>query len=64
MIPLVRARTEAALAAYRGGAASLAAVLESRRAALDAELALVAMEQTAARAWAWLANTIYPAGQS
>jgi outer membrane protein TolC len=64
MLPLARARTEAALATYRGGAASLAPVLESRRAELDAELALVSMEQAAARAWAWLANTIYPAGQS
>jgi len=64
MIPLARARTAAALAAYRGGAASLAAVLDSRRAELDAELALVAMEQAAARAWAWLANTVHIAGQS
>jgi outer membrane protein TolC len=64
MVPLARARTEVALAAYRGGAASLAAVLDSRRAELDAELALVAMEQTAARAWAWLANTVYSQGQS
>jgi outer membrane protein TolC len=64
MIPLARARTEAALAAYRGGGAPLAPVLESRRAELEAELALVAMEQAAARAWAWLANTVYPAGQS
>jgi outer membrane protein TolC len=64
MIPLARARTEAAFAAYRGGGAPLAPVLESRRAELEAELALVAMEQAAARAWAWLANTVYPAGQS
>jgi len=64
MVPLARARTETALAAYRGGATPLAAVLESRRAELDAELALVAMEQAAARAWAWLANTVYSPGQS
>ena len=64
MVPLARARTETALAAYRGGATPLAAVLESRRAELDAELALVAMEQAAARAWAWLANTVHIAGQS
>jgi outer membrane protein TolC len=64
MVPLARARTEAALAAYRGGAASLAAVLEGRRAELETELALVAMEQAAARAWAWLANTVYSPGQS
>jgi outer membrane protein TolC len=64
MVLLARARTEAALAAYRGGAAPLAAVLDSRRAELDAELALVTMEQVAARAWAWLANTVYSPGQS
>jgi outer membrane protein TolC len=64
MIPLARARTVAALAAYRGGSAALAAVLDSRRAELDAELALVAVEQAAARAWAWLANTVYIARQS
>ena len=64
MVPLARARTEAALAAYRGGATSLAAVLDSRRAELDAELALIAVEQAAARAWAWLANTVYSPGQS
>jgi len=45
MVPLARARTETALAAYRGGATPLAAVLESRRAELDTELALVAMNR-------------------
>jgi len=64
MIPLARARTDAALAAYRGGGAPLSAVLEARRAELDAELALLSIEQTAARAWAWLANTLDSGGQS
>ena len=39
LIPLAVQRREAALAAYRGGTGTLAAVLEARRALLDAELA-------------------------
>ncbi len=64
MIPLARARTEAALAAYRGGSGPLAMVLEARRAELESELALLATEQAVARAWAWLANTVHTPGQS
>ena len=33
---------------------SLAAVLDARRALLDAELALIQQQQAAAKAWAWL----------
>ncbi len=64
LIPLARQRTEAALAAYRGGMGSVAMVLDARKAELDAQLMLLNMEQSAARAWAWLANVIPPAGQS
>jgi outer membrane protein TolC len=54
MLPLAAQRREAALAAYRGGTGPLAAVLEARRSELDARLALIAQEQAAAKAWAWL----------
>jgi len=56
LVPLAERRVEAALAAYRGGAGALAPVLEARRATLDARLAEIAFEQSAARAWAWLAT--------
>ncbi len=58
LLPLAAQRIEAALAAYRGGTGMLAAVLEARRAELDARLALIGFEQSAARAWAWLATLL------
>lgn len=54
LIPLAVQRREAALAAYRGGTGTLAAVLDARRALLDAELGLISQQQAAAKAWAWL----------
>jgi len=54
MLPLAAQRREAALAAYRGGSGPLAAVLDARRAELDARLALIQQQQAAAKAWAWL----------
>jgi outer membrane protein TolC len=54
MLPLAAQRSDAALAGYRGGTGTLAAVLDARRALLDVRLALVQQEQAAARAWAWL----------
>lgn len=54
LLPLAVQRREAAQAAYRGGTGPLSAVLEARRALLDAELALLQQQQAAARAWAWL----------
>ena len=59
MLPLAAQRREAALAAYRGGTGTLAAVLDARRAELDARLALLQQEQAAAKAWAWL-NFVLP----
>jgi outer membrane protein TolC len=59
LIPLVVQRREAALAAYRGGTGTLAAVLEVRREDLDARLSLVQQQLAAGKAWAWLAF-IYP----
>jgi len=55
LLPLTVQRREAAMAAYRGGTGSLGAVLDARRAELDAKLTLIAQEQAAAKAWAWLA---------
>ena len=62
LLPLAKQRREAALAAYRGGTGQLSAVLEARRAQLDAELALIGQQQSAAKAWAWL-NFVVPAGE-
>ena len=62
LLPLATQRREAALAAYRGGTGPLSAVLDARRAQLDTELALIAQQQAAARAWAWL-NFVVPAGE-
>ncbi|HEX4885427.1 MAG TPA: TolC family protein [Casimicrobiaceae bacterium] len=58
LIPLSRARTDAALASYRGGMGPLAMVLEARRGELEADVMLINMELAAARAWAWLANLV------
>lgn len=58
LVPLAVRRFEAALASYRGGSGALAAVLEARRAELDARLAQIGYEQSAARAWAWLATLV------
>jgi outer membrane protein TolC len=60
LIPLAAQRRDAAQAAYRGGTGPLSAVLEARRAELDAELALITQRQAAAKAWAWL-NFVTPA---
>ena len=59
MLPLAAQRREAALAAYRGGTGTLAAVLDARRTELDVRLALLQQEQAAAKAWAWL-NFVLP----
>jgi outer membrane protein TolC len=54
MLPLALQRREAALAAYRSGTGTLAAVLDARRGELDVRLNLIQQEQAAAKAWAWL----------
>jgi outer membrane protein TolC len=53
-VPLAQQRIDTALAAYRGGGGSLAAVLEARRAALALQLERIAVELDTARAWAQL----------
>jgi outer membrane protein TolC len=54
LIPLVRERAEAALAAYRGGKGELMGVIEARRAEAEAQLGLNSALLERARAWAGL----------
>jgi outer membrane protein TolC len=58
VLPLARDRASAALAAYRGGAGSLAGVIEAGRAETEAQLARLAAEAERARAWARLAYLV------
>ncbi len=51
VLPLASERTNAALAAYRGGTGPLAAVLDARRAEIDARLDRLRIEAEAARLW-------------
>ncbi len=52
--PLARQRVDAALGAYRGGSAALAAVLEARRAVLALGMDRIDVELETARLWAQL----------
>jgi outer membrane protein TolC len=54
IIPLAADRSLAALAAYRGGKASLNDLLVAQRAELDARLKALQLEESAARLWAQL----------
>ena len=59
-IPLANERIQAALAAYRGGAGALTAVLEARRMVLDTRLERIRLELETAMLWAQL-NYLTPA---
>jgi len=59
LLPLASDRTNAALAAYRGGTAPLAAVLDARRAEIDVRMEQLRIEMEAARRWAQL-NYLVP----
>nr|HET7859635.1 TolC family protein [Caldimonas sp.] len=59
LLPLASDRTSAALAAYRGGTAPLAAVLDARRAEIEARMDRLRLEMDAARRWAQL-NYLVP----
>jgi len=59
LLPLMRERTAATLAAYRGGKAALTEVLAARRAELDAQLQLLQLQAEVARLWAQL-NFLIP----
>jgi outer membrane protein TolC len=54
LLPLADDRVTQTLAAYGGGSATLAQVLEARRAAIDARMQVLLLERDAARAWAKL----------
>jgi len=62
LIPLAHERTQAAVAAYRGGAGPLGAVLESRRNEIDLRMDRLRLEMETARLWAQL-NYLIPDGQ-
>lgn len=61
LLPLASERTRATLAAYRGGAGPLTAVLEARRSEIDARMERLRLEMDAARLWARL-NFLVPTG--
>lgn len=54
VLPLASARTEAVLAAYRGGKGSLAEVLAARRSESELRLQAIQLERDNARVWAQL----------
>jgi hypothetical protein len=58
-LPLVKSRSQAALAAYAGGKGEIAPLLEARRAEIETRLANVDAAAEAARAWAQL-STLLP----
>jgi len=63
MVPLAGARTDAALAAYRGGEGDLSDVLAARRAEIETELERLRIERDAARLWARLEYLLPPADE-
>jgi outer membrane protein TolC len=60
LVPLAQQRSEAVLAAYRGGKSSLVEVMAARRAEIDTRLQALQMEADVARLWAQL-NFVIPA---
>ena len=58
-MPLASERTQAALAAYRGGKASIADVLVARRNEIDVRMQALQLEMETARLWAQL-NFLIP----
>lgn len=54
LLPVARQRIDLTMAAYRTGQGSLASVLESRRAEVEAQLQLIDLQREAARLWAQL----------
>ena len=61
LAPLAGERTRAALAAYRGGAGSLSAVLEARRAEIETRVERLRLEMETADRWARLEFLVPPA---
>jgi len=63
LIPLAVERTQAVLAAYRGGKSGLADVLAARRAESELRMQALQLELETAKLWAQL-NFLYPADNS
>jgi outer membrane protein TolC len=59
LIPLANERTQAAIAAYRGGKASLADVLAARRNGIDVRIQALQLAIDTARIWAQI-NFLFP----
>jgi outer membrane protein TolC len=59
LLPLTSERTRAAIAAYRGAAGSLTAVLEARRGEVDMQMERLRLEMDTARLWAQI-NYLIP----
>jgi outer membrane protein TolC len=57
LLPVTKQRIDAVLAAYGSGQQNLTAVLEARRADVDARLQILDLEREAARLWAQLRYT-------
>jgi hypothetical protein len=60
LVLLAAGRTAAALASYRGGIGSLAAVLEARRAQIDTQLERLTIQMDNAQLWARIEYTLPP----
>lgn len=60
LIPLAAERTQATMAAYRGGKSSLSELLSARRNELDMRLQALQLQSDTARLWAQL-NFLFPA---
>ena len=63
LVPLARSRTQATLAAYRGGKGDLTTVLAARRNEIDVAIQAVQLEMDNARVWGQL-NFLIPGGSS
>jgi outer membrane protein TolC len=61
LLPLTSERTRAAIAAYRGAAGPLTAVLEARRGEIDMRMERLRLEMETARLWAQI-NYLIPSG--
>lgn len=63
LLPLARARTQALIAAYRGGKSPLAEVLLARRNEIEVRMQALQLESDTARLWAQL-NFLFPDGDA
>lgn len=64
LMPVTRQRIDAVLAAYGSGQQNLSAVLEARRAEVDARIQILELEREAARSWAQLRHLYLESGRA